>query len=49
MLALKLGLSLTSSNNPGGWLPTDEASLDAWYQNKKGVSVPEYLNEKYGQ
>ena len=38
MLALKLGLSLTSSNNPGGWLPTDEESLQAWYQNKVGVA-----------
>ena len=39
MLALKLGLSVTSSNNPGGWSPTDEASVEAWYQNKIGISL----------
>ena len=45
MLALKLGLSLMSSNNPGGWSPTDEAGLEAWYQNKKGVSVVPTVSE----
>ena len=41
MLALKLGLSLNSSNYPscGAWSPTDESSLLAWYQ--KGVGVTE--------
>ena len=39
MLALKLGLSLTSSNNPGGWLPTDESRLEAWYQNGVGITL----------
>tara|TARA_R110001599_G_scaffold3353_5_gene18633 strand:- start:4273 stop:4959 length:687 start_codon:yes stop_codon:yes gene_type:complete len=40
MLALKLGLSLVNSNNPSGeWLPTDETSLQAWYQNKVGITL----------
>jgi hypothetical protein len=42
MLALKQGLSLVSSNKVGGagaWSPTDEASLEAWYQKGEGVSL----------
>tara|TARA_R100000664_G_C2722833_1_gene115767 strand:+ start:108 stop:794 length:687 start_codon:yes stop_codon:yes gene_type:complete len=41
MLALKLGLSLNSSKYPSSsaWSPTDESSLEAWYQ--KGVGVTE--------
>ena len=39
MLALKLGLSLVSSNSPGGWSPDDEASLVAWYQNQVGITL----------
>ena len=41
MLSLKLGLSLNSSNYPSSsaWSPTDESSLEAWYQ--KGVGVTE--------
>ena len=39
MLALKLGLSLVSSNSPGGWSPDDEASLVAWYQNAVGITL----------
>jgi hypothetical protein len=39
MLALKLGLSLVSSNSPGGWSPDDESSLVAWYQNQVGITL----------
>ena len=40
MLALKQGLSLNSSNYPSGsaWSPTDESSLEAWYQRGVGVT-----------
>jgi hypothetical protein len=41
MLALKLGLSLPSSNSVGGWQPTDEASLEAWYQFNEGILLEE--------
>jgi hypothetical protein len=37
MLALKLGLSLGSPRPMGAWEPSDETSLEAWYQNKVGV------------
>tara|TARA_R110000824_G_scaffold108695_2_gene256013 strand:+ start:710 stop:1384 length:675 start_codon:yes stop_codon:yes gene_type:complete len=39
MLALKLGVSLVSSNSPGGWSPDDESSLEAWYQNAVGITL----------
>ena len=41
MLALKQALSLVSSNKIGGaaWTPTDESSLEAWYQHKEGVDL----------
>ena len=39
MLGLKLGLSLVSSNSPGGWSPDDESSLVAWYQNQVGITL----------
>ena len=39
MLALKLGLSLVSTNRPGGWSPDDETSLVAWYQNRVGITL----------
>jgi len=40
MLALKLGLSLVSSNGPSGsWNPLDEGSLEAWYQNATGITL----------
>ena len=32
MLKLGLGLSLSSIRPQGAWSPTDEASLEAWYQ-----------------
>ena len=39
MLKLALGLSLSNIKNMGGWKPTDEASLVAWYQNKVGITL----------
>ena len=39
MLALKLGMSLVSSNRVGGWSPDDESSLEAWYQNAVGITL----------
>jgi hypothetical protein len=41
MLALKLGLSLVSTRQLGGWSPDDETSLVAWYQNKVGITDEE--------
>jgi len=39
MLALKLGLSLVSNRKLGSWLPTDETSAVAWYQNGEGITL----------
>jgi hypothetical protein len=39
MLKLGLGLSLSSIKTMGGWKPTDETSLVAWYQNKVGITL----------
>tara|TARA_R100001377_G_scaffold11001_1_gene5492 strand:- start:72 stop:752 length:681 start_codon:yes stop_codon:yes gene_type:complete len=40
MLALKQALSLVSIKSLGGsWTPTDEPKLQAWYQNKIGVTL----------
>jgi hypothetical protein len=39
MLALKLGLSLVSTRPSGAWSPSDEAGLEAWYQNKVGITL----------
>ena len=39
MLSLKQGLSLDSIRLQGKWSPTDEASLEAWYQNKVGITL----------
>jgi|6_EtaG_2_1085325.scaffolds.fasta_scaffold26908_4 hypothetical protein len=39
MLALKLGLSLVSNRKLGGWLPTNETSLEAWYQKGEGIDL----------
>ena len=40
MQILKLGNSLGGSNRPyGAWTPTDEASLEAWYQNDVGITL----------
>jgi hypothetical protein len=39
MLKLGLGLSLSNIKTMGGWKPTDETSLVAWYQNKVGITL----------
>lgn len=39
MLALKLGLSLVSNRKLGAWLPTNETSLEAWYQKGEGITL----------
>jgi|TARA_R100001443_G_scaffold103492_2_gene111892 hypothetical protein len=39
MLKLGLALSLSNIKNMGGWKPTDESSLVAWYQNKVGITL----------
>ena len=39
MLSLKLGLSLNTVTPRGGWSPSDEANLEAWYQNKVGITL----------
>jgi len=40
MLALKQALSLVSTKVAGGaaWTPTDEGKLEAWYENKVGIT-----------
>tara|TARA_R100001143_G_scaffold852_1_gene2592 strand:+ start:1990 stop:2670 length:681 start_codon:yes stop_codon:yes gene_type:complete len=39
MLQQRLGLSLTTIKNVGGWSPDDETSLEAWYQNAVGITL----------
>ena len=39
MLSLKQGLSLSTKKALGGWTPTDESSLEAWYQNAVGITL----------
>ena len=40
MLVLKQALSLVSTKSLGSsWTPTDEVRLEAWYQNKVGVTL----------
>ena len=39
MLSLKQGLSLDSIRLQGKWSPTDEASLEAWYQKGGGIAL----------
>jgi len=39
MLALKQALSLVSTPILGGWSPTNETSLEAWYQNAVGITL----------
>jgi hypothetical protein len=39
MLAFRQSLSLVSLKNLGGWSPTQESSLVAWYQNKEGITL----------
>jgi len=39
MLSLKQGLSLSNKNTLGSWTPTDEGTLEGWYQNKIGITL----------
>jgi len=39
MLALKQALSLVSTNTLGGWQPSDETNLSAWYKFQTGISL----------
>ncbi len=39
MLALKQALSLVSMKTLGGWSPSDETSLVAWYKNQAGITL----------
>ena len=39
MLSLKQGLSLSRKKALGGWTPTDESSLEAWYKNAVGITL----------
>ena len=39
MLALKQGLSLVSTNTLGGWKPSDETGLEAWYKYQTGITL----------
>jgi hypothetical protein len=39
MLALKQGLSLSSTKILGAWSPEQEASLVAWYQYQTGINL----------
>ena len=39
MLALKQGLSLVSTKILGGWQPSDETKLSAWYKYKTGITL----------
>jgi len=36
---LGLGVSLSKEDYSGGWLPSDESSLEAWYRNKVGITL----------
>ena len=39
MLALKQGLSLVSTRALGGWQPSDETGLEAWYKFQTGITL----------
>ena len=40
MLSLKLGLSLNSTKTSGGgWQPSDETGLEAWYKFQTGITL----------
>lgn len=38
---LGLGNSISSNQYPGGWLPSDEARLEAWYRFDTGITITE--------
>ena len=39
MLSLKLGLSLNKIKTLGGWQPSDETGLEAWYKFQTGITL----------
>jgi hypothetical protein len=39
MLSLKLGLSLNNIKTLGGWKPSDETGLEAWYKYQTGITL----------
>ena len=39
MLALKQALSLVSTRALGGWQPSDETGLEAWYKYQSGITL----------
>tara|TARA_R100001143_G_scaffold21247_1_gene22460 strand:- start:245 stop:922 length:678 start_codon:yes stop_codon:yes gene_type:complete len=39
MLALKQALSLVSTNTLGGWQPSNETGLEAWYKYQSGITL----------
>jgi hypothetical protein len=39
MLALKQALSLVSTRALGGWQPSDETGLEAWYKYQTGITL----------
>lgn len=39
MLALKQALSLVSTQTLGGWQPSDETGLEAWYKYQSGITL----------
>lgn len=39
MLALKQALSLVSTNTLGGWQPSNETGLEAWYKFQTGITL----------
>jgi hypothetical protein len=39
MLALKQALSLVSTNTLGGWQPSNETGLEAWYKYQTGITL----------
>ena len=39
MLALKQALSLVSTKTLGGWQPSDETGLEAWYKYQSGITL----------
>ena len=36
---LGLGNSISASQYPGGWLPSDESTLEAWYRFNTGITL----------
>jgi len=39
MLSLKQALSLVSTNTLGGWQPSNETGLEAWYKYQSGITL----------